>query len=257
MHSRPCLDRRLLAALTLASVLVLPAVASASPWMPLAEGTLWEYLGVGGLHQTQVINGTTTLFGRTLAVKNYIEGGDAGLQNFWMTGPDGSVLLGGFNNVGAGFALAYDPPIVMLAAAPTLGMTWSTHAMAYTMPSMTEYGPIDIVWEVFEDVVLDVPLGSYPAFGVGQAPPVAAPVITVAAHGTMPTRTFTLDGRLVDATGKAAGDGVATVSNATDWYSGGIGVVQYRTDDLYQLFAFAPPLPAASSTWGSIKRRFR
>ncbi len=240
MNSRP--HRGPIALLTLGLALaLLPAIASAADWLPLVDGMHWDYRSAN-FQETQIITGTRTLLGRTLYVKSFVGGPDSGLQNFWQVAPDGSVLLGGFDNVSAGLALAYDPPFPVLQTPPSLGLTWSTHSVARLIPSMVEYATIDLNWEVSEDVVLEVPAGSFHAFGVGQVPPTAAKVM---AGG----RAFTLDGRLVADPGKAA--------VATDWYSEGVGEVQFLASDLFQLVAFGPPLPATASTWGRVKQLYR
>ena len=219
-------------------------LARAATWMPLVQGGHWEYRSPGGPEHTEIIDGTVELFGRTLSKKRQIDGPDAGLVNFWQVAPDGSVLLGGFDNTSAGFSLAYDPPIVMLAAPPAAGATWTSHATVYELPSLTEYATLDIVWEVVENVELVVPAGTYQAFGVGQVQPLTG--LALSSH-----RTLTLDGRVVTDQAKA---GVVT---PTQWYTEDLGVVQYLLNDLQQLVAYGTSVPAASSTWGRVKRLYR
>jgi hypothetical protein len=246
------LDRRisppLASLLVLALALVLPAAARGDGvWQPLDVLTHWHYAVDGGGGEDVTITGTTTLLSRTVAVKHYSGGIDDGLDQYWLTGPDGEVLLAGFNR--PGFGLAYDPPIALLETPPALGLTWWTDATIHLLPALTVSDSLHIQWAVFEDVVLDLPIGSLPAFGVGQT---GAAVAAPAAATLAASRGFTIDGRRIP-------DGATTnVSNATDWYSENIGVVQYQVGGTYhRLTTFDRPDAVARSSWGRIKRIYR
>src|SRR5262249_28381078 len=111
------------ARVSLAAVAALVIVSTpslgASPWTPpLADGTRWEYRGDAGGHQVQTITGQTTVRGRVVSVKSYAEGTDAGLENYWLLDPDGSLLLAGFRNPSAGVAVAYEPPLLFMPVPP-------------------------------------------------------------------------------------------------------------------------------------------
>src|SRR5712691_5245979 len=119
------MPHRLSRTLLATSLVVLTAFASptpslADPWMPLGLGTRWEYRGVAGSHQVETITGFPGLHGRTVAAKYYSEGIDAGLENYWLLAPDGSVLLAGFNTPSAGLAVLYEPPIRLPPVPPVV-----------------------------------------------------------------------------------------------------------------------------------------
>ena len=79
-----------------------------------------EPLGIprhGWLAPVETITGQTLVRGRVVAVKSYTDGPDAGLQNYWLLAPDGSVMLAGFSNPSAALAWAYDADPVPARAA--------------------------------------------------------------------------------------------------------------------------------------------
>jgi hypothetical protein len=225
-----------------------PKPGAAGVWYPLDGGDTWEYVDGYGVHHFEIINGTMQLLSRTVTVRTYIGGFDDGLENYWLAGADGSVLLAGFNSRQAGLALAYDPPIAMLVPPPALGQTWSTHTVAYRLPDMSVYSVFDYPLSVQEDVQLTVPAGIFHAFGIGPPPPGAGSVATI----DLPSgRVLSLDGR----SGKVAG--TAGSSNATDWYAVGIGEVQYLAISLNQLVNLSLPVPTAVVSWGRLKQLYR
>ena len=158
------------------SLLAFRAVLAAPlPMLPLEVGNHWDYIGASGAHQVETITGTQTVLGRTVFVKSYAEGLDAGLENFWLTGPSGEVLLAGFNSPGFGYALAYDPPITICGNAPSVGDTWTTHTTVYNLADMSVFTVLDITFGALEAVSLSVPAGTFPCIGVGQVPFAASP----------------------------------------------------------------------------------
>jgi hypothetical protein len=193
-----------------------PAAVAAPPSMlPLEVGNYWNYLGASGAHQVETITGTQTVLGRTVFVKSYAEGIDAGLENFWLVGPGGEVLLAGFNRSGDGYAVAYEPPITVCGSAPSVGDTWTTHTTAYNFPDTSVVMVFDITYGALEEVSLSVPAGTFPCIGVGQVA-----TATPLASAGLASRGLTLDGRRVAATRSAS------ATEASDWYSPGIGEVQ-------------------------------
>ncbi|MGH3056242.1 MAG: hypothetical protein ACRDL7_14815, partial [Gaiellaceae bacterium] len=197
-----------IAVVALLTLQVASAPAAPPPMMPLEIGNQWDYVGASGGHQVETITGTQLILGRTVFVKSYTVGPDAGLENYWLTNTGGDVLLAGFNNPSGGFALAYDPPITFCGGAPSLGDVWATHVTAYNLSDMSVYGVFDITFSALEDVSLSVPAGSFPCIGVGQVAPGPTTVLAV-----RDLRGLTLDGRPVTATL------IASTTSATDWYS--------------------------------------
>ena len=243
-----------LAALTIIAIPALGATAAPAhpmgggtppePMMPLEIGNRWEYQGTGGLQQVETITGTRVVLGRTVWVKSYTVGPDAGLDNWWLYDAGGQLLLAGFDNTGLGLALGYEPPIVYCGSTPSLGDLWPTHVIAYTLPSMAVYDEFDITFGLLENLPLTLPAGTFPSFGVGQ---VAAPVTPAfsAARGV------TLDGRRLAPALKAA------TTNATDWFSPGVGLVQYQSIDLFQLTGYGSPTAVRATSWGMLKQLYR
>ena len=109
------------------------AAAATPPLLPLEIGNRWEYLGASGTVYTEAITGTRVILGRTVTVKSYLAGPDAGLQNWWLTGPNGEVLLAGADRPDAAVLWAYEPPITYCGGSPALGDSWLTHVVAYDL----------------------------------------------------------------------------------------------------------------------------
>jgi hypothetical protein len=121
---------------------------------------------------------------------------------------------------------------------------WSTHVVAYDMSNLSVYAEFDITFVALEVVSLSVPAGTFPSVGVGQGPPPTAKAF-LDAHG------ITLDGRRATAASKGAPPA------ATDWFSAGVGEVQYASSDFFQLVGYGNPTAALQTTWGGLKRLYR
>jgi hypothetical protein len=235
-----------LAAAALVAFSAVPEPVRASPpLLPLELGNHWDYVGISGAHQVETITGTETILGRTVFVKSYAEGLDAGLENFWLTGPGGEVMLAGFDTHD-GLGLAYDPPITVCGGAPSLGDTWPTHTTAYNLADMSVFATIDITFSALEEVTLTVPAGTFDCIGVGQVAYATSPE-----RARIASRGLTLDGRQV------AGTRIAASTSARDWFSPGVGDVQYITNDTFQLASYGTATPALTSTWGTLKALYR
>jgi len=234
-----------LAACTVLAALFVPVSALAGDWLPLSIGNRWEYRGVGGAHQVETITGQTTVRGRTVAVKYYAEGVDAGLENYWYLDPDGSVRLAGFKNPG-GLAYAYEPPVRILHAPPVVGIidlpsAIDVHDLLTDALLFTTFFSYDVA----EHVSLTLPAGTFDSWGVGQ-------VITLPSPGLKSGSRLGIDGRTM------ASSGASIYSlDETDWFSEGTGDVQYRSSELMQLVAFGRPTPVLATSWGTLKRLYR
>ncbi len=242
MRHRP--SRTLLCAGIIAlSALGASRPAAADPWQPLEVGLRWEYRGVGGEHQVERISGLRSVRGRTVAVKAYSEGADAGLENFWQLGADGTVFLCGFNAPSGPLALAYEPPIAYLPGPPALGASRTTDVTVYNLSDGTLYSAFSIRCAVLEEVDLALPAGVFHALGTGQLDSTPRAIV---AGG----RTFSLDGRSIGGTPAGLGP------SPTDWYADGVGVVQYQASDFFQLVSYGQPTPTTRSSWAAIKRLY-
>jgi hypothetical protein len=233
--------------LVLCSTLAVPLPPSpvhAAPWLPLGLGTRWEYRGVAGSHQVETITGFPVLHGRTVAAKSYSEGVDAGLENYWLLAPDGSVLLAGFNNPSAALAILYEPPIRLLPVPPVVGPGSFVTTTIFNLFTDAVLGTFPLRYDVSEEVQLTLPAGLFHTFGVGQA-------ISLPSPQSVAGRTLSLDGRTIG----RAGSSIFSVTT-TDWFSEGVGEVQYLASDVYQLVSFGEPTATARSNWTAVKRLF-
>ena len=242
---------RALPAAAMTAVLALAAAApalagSSQPMMPLTPGFYWDYVSPGGVHQFEAIGGTLTLLGRTVTEKGYTGGPDAGLVNWWLTGPAGEVQLAGFDNPTAGLSLAYDPPITVCGGTPLAGDLWLTHVTAYQLPTMAVYATFDLTYGLIEEVDLTLPAGTFHTFGVGQ-------VVFAAPFAAAGGAALGLDGRSLG-TGPAA---TRAAASASDWYSPGVGDVQFVASDLFRLESYGVADPVHAATWGQVKQRWR
>jgi len=221
------------------------APVSRAAWQPLAVGAQWTYDGDAGSHEVQAITGTFTLRGRTVAIKSYLEGPDAGLSNFWLLDTDGSVLLAGFDNPSAGLALAYEPPIRVLPVPPVVGPQPFVDVTAYDLGTGAVFTQFPIRYDVFLQARVAVPAGAFDTFAVGQA-------IDLPAPGAATPGSLALDGRRRATTsrGIAAGE-------PSDWYAESFGVVQFQATQFFQLVSTNAPSAAVRTSWARVKRLYR
>jgi len=226
------------------AAMLFASAASAADWMPLDIGTRWEYRGLGGGSEVQSITGERTLHGRVVATRFYDEGLNAGLENYWLLDPDGTVLLAGFFRP-EGFGLVYEPPIRYLPVPPVVGPQPAVRVNAHDFVTDAVVSTWDVHFEVVEEVTLALPAGSFHSFGVQE---MSTPVGPAAAS----RRTFTLDGRTL-----APAPSLVTQPQPSNWFSLGSGVVQFRFTDLFQLVRVEGPSPVARSSWARVKRLYR
>ena len=222
-----------------------PSIALDNRWLPLATGTRWEYVGDQGGHQVQTITGERVVRGRTVAIKAYAEGLDAGLENYWLSDADGCLLLAGFRNPAV--AIAYEPPIRWLPfPPPDPGPQPPQQIVAHDLLTDAVVSGFEFQVEVTGPVFILVPAAPVPylCVGVGQ--------VAQAASVLAGQFAFTLDGRCVPATARASSGG-----GPTDFHALDVGDVLYQSSELFSLTLFGLPTPAARSSWGKIKRMYR
>jgi len=229
------------AVLALAAALIVSSAANAQSYLPLTVGNRWTYLATGGGTEVHTVSGTTELRGRTVFVVSYSGNPvNEGLENYWISQADGFFLCGFLRHVEK-LGKAYDPPIRVLRVPASVGDISTTTTTDYSWPGWDTPGQtFTISFQVIEDVMLDLPIGTMKALGLGQV---------AQAQGMRADGAYAMDG-----TRKTSGplDPVAT-----DWFAAGLGEVQYRSDDLYQLQDFEIPTPVAATTWGRLKRLYR
>ena len=241
-----------LAAVALVTLLApAPATAGTPAMLPLAVGNVWNFQGNSGTVSIEAITGSRLLRGRTVAVKSYLAGPDSGLVNWWVPGADGEVLLAGFDNPAAGLSLAYEPPITICSGAPAMGDLWTAAVTAYVVPAMTVYSGFQITYGLVEHGFYLVPAGEFHAYGVAQ---MSLPTVPSAAGD----RQLMLDGRYAaGAAGASVRAPGTTTINATDWYTSGLGEIQYFTSELFRLTDYQVATPARSRSWGAVKQSYR
>jgi hypothetical protein len=219
----------------LACVLVLPAwSASEDPdYLPLSTGRTWVYESPVGGGETMTVVGTRDLMGTVVWVMDYTESTvNDSLENYWTTGADGDVLLHGFvREDEGGWGVVYLPPIAALDVPVFVGKSWQCSTQTYRLPEETPWDDLEMGFEVVWEGVLSVPAGEFPCIGVANVP--------VVWHDSR--RGYTLDGR------KLSRD-----SDPWTWYSGGVGVVRYDADRIYDLISYGVT-PVESASWTRIK----
>ncbi len=213
--------------------------AIAQNYLPLTIGNIWHYESLAGYSEDRVVTGTNTIRGTTTYVIDYQNStSNTGLENYWTTGSEGDVLLWGWWLEFDGFGILWDPAILYLDAPLFLGKTWNVTTTGYELPDTTFFASFDITFQVVGEGMISVPAGDFFSFAITYT-------VSAAAPGG--------DARALYGARIAA----AFSGGPTDWYSDGIGQVQYDTDDLYQLVSFNVPTATQPTTWGGIKGLYR
>jgi hypothetical protein len=145
------------------------------------------------------------------------------------------VQLWGFFRNKEGFGALYQPPVRALEAPLVVGNTWSDVVSVYLLPDTTYAGSFAISWMVYQKGTLEVPAGTFFVYGIGTT---AEPILR---HGGS---SYSLNG-------------TRNGGESEQWYSNGVGRVQYDTDTLYQLVFYEQPTAVTGVTWGKIKAHFR
>jgi hypothetical protein len=224
-----------------ALLLSLPAAAPAGvpEYFPLQISNEWSYATPSGETEVRTVSGTTSIWGHEVFVIQYDSVTNAGLENYWSLGTDGDVFLHGAYRSVENFGLLFDPPIRFLDAPLSLGRNWSQEVRVFFLPDTTGGDTTTFHFTVYEAGPQNVPAGTFDSFGLGQGP------FEPALSSLGP---YTLTGELRES---PAG------SNATDWFSDGIGVVRYRSSGDFRLTSYSLPTLARSRTWGAIKATYR
>ena len=208
--------------------------SSAEDYLPLQIGNRWEYTSSEG-DETKEVTGTIELWGEEVYVIEYPQSvHNLGLENYWTTNVEGDVFLWGFWRDDDQWGWLYLPPIPMVDAPLYLDKTWSHTFDTYVLPDTTYAGQHEIGFRVYWEGLLSVPAGDFYSYGIGQYLPVGPG--------------FLEDHCL---------SGEVTVDlpreEPTLWYSDGVGEIQYRTSDIYQLVSFDHPVAIAQTSWGAVK----
>ncbi len=232
------MDNRTLARMLTLVLLLTAGLASAQvDYLPLATGNTWNYITDAGLYETRVITGQTTVFDQDAWVMEYPGSpwNDV-LDQYWSVADNGDVLFHGYWREDWG--RVYDPPLLVVDAPLELGQAWSTTVDSYALPDLEYLSTFTIFYEVSEAGTYDVPAGSFEAFGVGTVEP---PVVEK-------------DGRRYSVYGELMVPGYRTTS---DWWSLGVGLVQYVHVEFLQLESYQIGTVAVQDhTWSGVKSLF-
>ena len=212
---------------------------SAESYFPLHVGNTWHFVDDEATVEVQSITRTDVILGRDVFVNSFVTSTtNLGLDQYWIEAPDGDLLLAGFDRKLDGFGVLYEPPLLWLDAPLALGKEWTSSSEALLLPESKSLGTIDVGLRVYEAGPIEVPAGTFDAFGVGQF---LVPASTIQALASL-----NLDG-----TARTAG------SNVTDWYAAGVGDIRYDFNTPMQLTGYELPTPALASTWGRVKQAYR
>lgn len=212
-------------------------------YLPLDAGTTWAYSGLAGENETVLVAGLMAWWGVETSVLEYHDSTqNEGLASYYTTDSDGSVMIWGFFRSVEGFGYLYYPPITLVAPPLHVGMTWSSEFDLYALPGTTYVGHYRAGFEVYQDGVVTVPAGTYEAFGIGL--PDVGPDLPSGFESV------SFDGVVRDARSRRP-------DASTDWWTDGIGRVQYITSDTYQLSSFESPTPLMPLSWGRLRLLYR
>lgn len=250
MHTFTCEAR--VSAFVAGALLVAACAALAQGpevYLPLETGDHWSYQSDLGTTEEMTITGEFSVLGVVTRVRLEDLVTDL-VENYWTTDDSGDLFLHGAHNLMYGFQVAYQPPIRMIDAPLSQGKAWVTSAVHLYNLDGTPWGgdASDIALVVDFAGNVEVPAGSFPAFGIG-----------------FNTQTLALadkDGAEYDVFGRRVRDRVDKSDvDITEWYAAGVGIVQktrYPGDQhLFQLTSFGLPSALRSTSWGSLKAEYR
>ncbi len=240
-----------LAALLLFILVVSPS-AHGDTYHPLSVGTEWHYATQSGLSDDTSITGEREILGVVTAVRlqEINENGEPpfAYETYWTANEEGDLWLHGHQNVGDSVGVAYSPPVLMVDAPLFYGKSWVTSGVQPCFLDGTPLGtdPIDYPAYVSFAGNLEVPAGTFYSFGI--------------AWGRDLTVFHPRSGETYDIFGRRVRPGSEAIQRqATEWYSEGVGMVQYlypSPDDMLKLTSWQPT-PVATESWGTIKSHFR
>lgn len=226
------------------------ALAQGPPeYLPLETGNHWSYQSDLDTTEEMTITGEFSVLGVVTRVRLEDLVTDM-FENYWTTDDSGSLFLHGAHNLMYGFQVAYQPPIRMIDAPLSQGKAWVTSGVRLYSLDGTPWGSDASDFALVVDFVgnVDVPAGSYPAFGIGFNPQTLTLVDKNGAE-------YDVFGRRVQ--GRVDKSDV----DITEWYAAGVGIVQktrYSGEQHpLQLTSFGLPSALRVTSWGSLKAEYR
>ena len=218
-------------------------------YLPVHPHLVWDYSGEGGAIWTIAVEGEETVAGRPTV--SYLLDFDLGdgptlARYFFTADPAGNLLFHGAEFVTAGQAIALDPPVIWMPAAPVAGETTVSATFAYdNLAAAGEAVPMTFAAMVVEETDLSVPRGTYHVFGLdlvlndttGERPDLLEPLVLVRA----------------DARDPFGGTDAATV-----WHAANVGIVQMvHADRLFALTGWNGWAAVDATSWTQIKACYR
>lgn len=228
--------------------LAAPGSARADDYLPLELGNYWIYDGaVLGEHEETRVAEVVRIWGNDVYAILYENSThNEGLVNYWTSTPEGDVDLWGCR-WSDGYGLLYRPPLKKVDAPLFLGKHWSMEIDVYYIrpdsPDTTFAWHEVWGFEVSFEGDLVLPGGIFHVFGIEPAAPnpVRPPMYADRSPEGLVLTSRRNEGR-----------------RPTDWWSDGLGEVQYDTSDLYQLAAHGQlPSPVQPTSWGRVKALYR
>lgn len=244
------MNRRLIpiVAGVLASVAAADAYAVPANYLPLEIGRTWFYDGDEGTDQITTIESPVSIQGvlTTARLQENSGANEDMFRNFWTRNEEGDLFLHAAQNLGAGLAWRYEPPILYLDAPLEVGKTWTTR---FNACEDIGAGPcteaLAITFLVTAEGAITVTAGTFSTFEVQEVEP-------------SPDLTFGDDVRFNLLGHRLPEDHGASDGGAHDWYADGVGVVRQDVGgETLNLVVVNSPTPTLDSTWSTLKSLFQ
>jgi len=219
---------------------------------PLDVGAEWHYVNELGQTHIRSMIGIQDVLGIETVVRHE-EISESGaiidlFENFWTCDGEGDLYLHGAVNYMHGFEAAYCPPIMIVDSPLEYDKIWVTYDVQRCDLDGSNCGdPFDVAYVVCVEEGVFAPAGAFHSFGIGDYP---APPVLPSLAGMQ----FDVFGRRVE-TGGPGGRFFAK-----DWYSEGVGVVQYQyhTEPEHMMrLEYWQATPVERGTWGRLKALYR
>jgi hypothetical protein len=248
-----CTHTRVAVVLLVAFASLLAAEQGATTtYHPLDMGAEWHYANELGQTHSRSMIGIQDVLGVETVIRHE-EISESGaiidlFENFWTCDGEGDLYLHGAVNYMYGFEAAYCPPIMIVDSPLEYDKIWVTQDVQWCDLDGSNCGdPFDVAYIVCIEEEVSVPAGAFYSFGIGDYP--------------APPRLESLVGIQFDVFGRRLPTGGrGSRFFARDWYSEGVGVVQYQyyTEPEHMMrLEYWQATPVERGTWGRLKALYR